>query len=356
VDSTTTFALTDTSSVTYLFTTEEGDYQYLYYAVSGTNGYSVNRIAYNGVKNNYTDSLTNPLPTDKQTTAYNAVQVLAVDASSDWYLPELIEGQLVFASEIEEMNTYNYIQVCDLRAETTSSTTMTNAQLKAQNDLYNGVLALISDVDSDVYENLQDALSYYFWASAIDSDAENYIDSLIKAYVDIEGKKETYLYSVESATMYHDFAQRKNDFATVKVDDTKVDFTQSKQINGETVYANSSAYYYSVLGTMTDDDVDSWLADVKATYTSEYPEDTSTWWDNLSTVAKVFFIIGMCVAGLLVVAAIVVGAIFLWKRKKSGKNGTSRRKRYKVDTTDDKNINVYEDETKAEQTEEKTQE
>jgi hypothetical protein len=352
VDENSVFVMTNDSSVTYLTTTTEGDYQYLYYAASGTNGYSVNRIAYNGAKNDYTDSLTNPLPTTTQTTAYNAVKVLAVDAVSDWFLPELIEGQLIFASEIEEMNTYNYIQVCDLRADVTSTATMTNAQLNDLNNLYEGVLAAISDIDSDVYENLPDALTYYFWASAIDDTAEEYVDTLSKAYVDIEGKKETYLYSAESKAMYHDFAKRQNDFATIEVDDTTVDFTQSKQVNGTTVYANSSAYYYSVLGTVTDDDMDSWLSDIKASYMSEYPEDTSTWWDNFSTVGKVFFIIGMCAAGIIVIALLAVGGLALWNRKKMAKNGATRRKRYKVDTTDDKNIDVYEDDKKQEETNE----
>ena len=75
-----------------------------------------------------------------------------------------------------------------------------------------------------------------------------------------------------------------------------------------------------------------------------YPVDNSTWWEKLSTGAKVGFIIGMVAAGLVVLGGIAVATVFIVKHFRKKKEGGVSDSKIKVDITDDKNVNVYDDE------------
>ena len=114
-------------------------------------------------------------------------------------------------------------------------------------------------------------------------------------------------------------------------------------MNGVDVASNMRDYYYAVLGKMTDADKDAYLENLKTTYMQAYPEVKTTWFEGLSTGAKVGFIVGVCAGGLLVIAAATVTGIVI-TRKRKAKLPTYTKKRIKVDTTDDKNIDVYSDE------------
>ena len=301
----------------------------VYYSLTGGNGYTIYRIAIDGDKDDYA---TNRLPSDDLYT-YSEVRILDLDAKSSWYLPEFVENQILFASETEGMSGYNYIMAFDLN---TDDGVMSNAEINALNEQFEGITEKIEEYSektnsdgTEAYRYLPDALKYLFRTG----DA-GYLDDLIQAYVDIEGKDKEYLYSERSAEIYREFATaaENSDWAEYR--------EQSRKVNGETVYSNSIEYYYSVVGRMTGDDYQGYLDDLRTSYMQSYPVDDSTWWDNLSTVAKVFFIIGMCVAGLLVIGGITVLVIFLVRRHKRKKlNAPSSRKN--VDITDDKNIDVY---------------
>ena len=301
----------------------------VYYSLTGGNGYTIYRIAIDGDKDDYA---TNRLPSDDLYT-YSEVRILDLDAKSSWYLPEFVENQILFASETEGMSGYNYIMAFDLN---TDDGVMSNAEINALNEQFEGITEKIEEYSektnsdgTEAYRYLPDALKYLFRTG----DAE-YLDDLIQAYVDIEGKDKEYLYSERSAEIYREFATaaENSDWAEYR--------EQSRKVNGETVYSNSIEYYYSVIGRMTGDDYQGYLDDLRTSYMQSYPVDDSTWWDNLSTVAKVFFIIGMCVAGLLVIGGITVLVIFLVRRHKRKKlNAPSSRKN--VDITDDKDIDVY---------------
>ena len=99
---------------------------------------------------------------------------------------------------------------------------------------------------------------------------------------------------------------------------------------------------------MPETDKDALAEGYKNTYLQSMPEEES-WWDGLSDVAKGFFIFGMCVIGLIVLAAIVALVLVLCGKKdvlarifrRKSSDGEPRRRRIKVDTTDDKNIDVY---------------
>lgn len=326
------FTINKDASATVLFVREEQvsadeSHTYLYYSMTGSgNGYSLNRVAIDGTSDDY-----NKLPVDEEAVKeYRKVTVLDIDMASGWYMPEFVGNTLIFASEIENMTNYNYIMACDLGKD---GYMMSNAAIEEYNELFEGVEEKITayndeknaDGTTDAYKNLADALMYQYYTRD-----EGYLDELIQAYVDIQGRDREYLYSKRSAEIYHEFAKAEGDWAEYA--------DISKQINGEKVTANFSDYYYTVLGRMTEEDSEA-LRDSYKDYMQAYPVDDSTWWESLSIVSKVFFIIGMCVAGLAVIAGITVLTVWLIRRKRGNKNNVEHV--LNVDMTEDKDIDVY---------------
>lgn len=330
-----TFTISSDASATILAIREEANSETeshlnMYYSITGGNGYTVYRIAIDGDSDDY-----NKLPSEPEwntTWTYRGVRVLDLDAVSSWYLPEFVGNTLFFASEISNMADYNYIMACDLSKD---GYMMTNAQINAYNEQFEAVNDKIYDYNdetnadgTEAYKNLADALKYLYYTG----DSE-YLAELIQAYVDIQGKDEEYLYSKASAEIYLDYANVEGDWADYADD--------YKMINGTKVYANFSDYYYTVVGVMSDEDKDALRDSYRAEFMQTYPEDTSTWWEKLSTVAKVFFIIGVSVAGLAVIAGITVLTIWLIRRRRVKK--TEGGQRMFVDITDDDKIDVYGD-------------
>lgn len=306
---------------------------YVYYSITGGNGYTVYRIAIDGSIDSYA---TNKLPYEDVYT-YSEVRVLDIDAVSSWYKPEFVDNQILFASETTGMTSYNYVMACDLRSE--DGDMLSNAELNAYDEKLSAVFDKINGYDEEknstgtaAYEHLSSALKYLFYTGE-----ENYLDELIQAYVDVEDRSEEYLYSKESAAIYKDFAKAEGDWADY--------VTDNKQVNGKYVYANNSEYYYSVVGRMSDADAENRLVGLKASYMQTYPIDDTTWWEGLSTVAKVFFIIGMCAAGIIVIGGIILLVVMIVRKKKSEQADEDNSKS-KIDITDDRNIDVYSDEEK----------
>lgn len=321
------------SSATALFVKEHGEHTYLYYSLTGGNGYTVNRIAIDGADEKY-----NTLPVEDEPD-YRGVQLLDVDACSDWYMPEFVGNTLLFASEVEGMQNFNYVMACDMSG---ANGVMTNAEIETLNERYEAVTEKINAYDevtdtdgNKTYENLAGALKYQYYTR----DGE-YLNELIQAFVDIEGKDVDYYYSEASVQIAKDFMLRTGDWAT---DDDNAAYL-SKTINGDqTVYSNTRDYYYSLVGKMSEEDIKAYGDYFKnnTSYMKAYPVDNSTWWEKLSTGGKVGFIIGMVVAGLAVIGGVTVLIVFLVRRKKNKVGTEVPVKKLKVDVSDDKNIDVY---------------
>ena len=308
----------------------KAEYTFLYYGVTGEgNSYSVHRIALGGTAEDYEE-----FPADDSTSNYNDTRILDLDVSSGWYMPEIISGYFFFPSETSDMMDYDYVMAFDLRPEgaaASDDTTMSNAQIEEINDLYDSVMGeddgVIAGIDSEDFENLPNALRYAFYTR----DA-GYLDELIKMWED-EGEDEEYLYSTESAQMYKDFINAEGEYAEFK--------QHSKQINGETVYATSRDYYYNLVGKMTEEDAEDYTTSLRSDYMQAEPTEAEEgWFESLSTGAKVGFIIGVCVAGIIVIGAAVLIPLFIIRKKRKALPRYNKA-RIKVDTTDDKNIDVY---------------
>lgn len=312
-----------------LFVKEEADgHQYLYYSATGGNGYTVNRVAIDGEDSVYTKLPTTPEPD----LTYRGVSILDLDACSNWYKPEFVDGRwLFFASETEGMSSYNYIMTCDLKGE---NGIMSNKEIYELTEKFEGIEDKIKEYDDEknadgsaAYANLSSALTYLYNTGDVD-----YIDRLINAYVDIEGRDKEYVYSEASVQKYKDFAAAEGDWADYKADE--------KTVNGKTVYSNSREYYYSVVGRMEGGHADALKSFFKSAYMESYPTvETYTWWEKLSTGGKFGAVFGIVEGCMLVIGGGVVLVAWLVTRKKTG--GRRSEKAIKVDLTDDKDVDVY---------------
>lgn len=311
---------------------------YLYYSVSGGNGYSFNRVDYTGNSLDYTG-----MPgfnDDPGTNDYTAVKILDLDASSGWFKPEMFDNQLIFASENDsDYLSANYIAACDLRyydeTEKTYGALMTNKQLEELNKKFEGVEKLSGedeDEDKEGYANLTNALEYCFH-----TDNYEYIEELAAACNAKLEDGETAVYSDKTLA-------KIKEFLTPDAENGWKDYTVTRKVNGEDVYANRRAYYYATLGEMAESDKDALADGLKSQYLKAMPEDDAGWFDSLSDGEKAGFIIGIVLAGLLIIGGVTV-AVILVKRKKSKALQEPRKRKIKVDTYDDKNIDVYGDGT-----------
>ncbi|MDE6613229.1 MAG: hypothetical protein K2K28_01590, partial [Clostridia bacterium] len=266
---------------------------------------------------------------------YTPVRVLDLDASSSWYKPEMFGDQILFCTQSSDMTEYEYVMVCDLRDPETGKM-MTNAQIKDLGDQYESIEDKISEIDESNFENLPQALRYAFYTGESD-----YIGELIQAYVDIEGRKEEYLWSKESLEKYREFIKAETEESVAEWVDLK--FSATVKVNGVTVAANKRAYYYTVLGKMNETDAENYLKSMQQQYYPAYPEEVDDgWYTNLSKGAKIGFIVGVVAGGLIIIAAAVVVTLIIIRKRKS-KLPSYTKKRIKVDTTDDKDVDVYSD-------------
>ncbi len=325
------FLIPCTGKPTVLFTASHDGVNYIYYSLSSDGGDSINRVGIDGVNSDY-----NGYKPDETTDEFTSVNILDLDACSDWYKPEMIDGQIIFATETEAdyVDDYNYIMVCDLRKE---GKVLTNAQISDLNDLYEGITEQIDKIDAEVYENLPNALHYAFLTGDRD-----YLAKLIKAYTDILGYDEEKFWSVQSVEKYYAFID-------AKPDGEWGDYSAAVKVNGKDVAANKRDYYYTFLGAIPKDDNALYTEALRNKYLQSYPvKEGKEWYEPLgvnSELKGAFAVVGIVLAGLIVIAAAVTVPLVIVKKRK--KSEPVYRKRYKVDTTDDKNINVYEDENSS---------
>ncbi len=310
--------------------------KYLYYSLTGGNGYTFYRINYSGSWGDY-----DGMHADDVVGEYTAVKILDLDSSSSWYAPEFIDGNILFASETDKMTSYNYIMAFNLKQD--NGGLMTNAQLDELNKLYDGaagsegIIAGYADsakYDAEIYANLSNAAKYLFYTAD-----KAYVDELAVACNAELEKDDDPVYS--EATL-----KKLADFLNPSADNDWADYTATRKVNGKNVYANRRDYYYSTLGEMTAEDATAIRDGFRSEYLQSWPvKEETSWWDGLNTVARVFFIIGMCLAGILVIGGAILLAVFIIRKAHKSEQPANSSRRIKVDTTDDKNVNVYEDDT-----------
>lgn len=275
--------------------TKEGDY--LYYYAAGTNGNNLTRINVSGDASKY-----NPhLVTDE----YKPQTLPLVDWDSAWYKPEFItlsDGKqvLLYASaQTYGKSTVAYNYVYAAKVGTTAEIVATQEEIDAVKEEINSY----SDNTA-----LQNVMNYYFRTGKTEAfDAVKDVEDLYTKY-----QKDTFA----------EFLKK---------------FAKDGEFEGKT-----EGKYINLVGRMTDADKEaideSWAGYLLSK--EEVVEDNS-----LPTWALILIIVG----GVLIVAAGVTVPLVISAKKKAAKKReqdaiVSAYKRKKIDTTDDKSIDVYADE------------
>lgn len=301
--------------------TLHGDY--LYYYGTGTNGYSLNRINYTGTRNltpssgeEYRDDYHEDFGGDE----YKAVEFPLVDWYDAWYKPEFVSldetVEMVMYANAQTYGTgtsaYNYIYATETS--------------KSNKDLL--------DLQKE-YEKYEDLLEHEDYKD--ESDAQN----LIK-YFFFGGE----VIPEEYAEKYEDLTWDK--------DAIIAKFTASEGAQAEIRKADS---FIQKVSRMTDADDTATKEALKGWLIGLDKEETK---DESGLPG---YAIGLIVAGsvLLVGAGVAIPLVIVMKKKKAKKlemeATVNAYKRKKIDTTDDKSIDVYADEnaeTPVEETAEET--
>ncbi len=284
------------------------DGEYLYYYATGTNGQNLTRINYKGEQSDY-----DFLGDEK---AYDPVTLPYVDWNDSWYKPEFVkvngETVLMFAGAQSFGSTstaYNYIYATKIG---------TNEEITAQNEKIEEINEYIGEYSSN--SALQNLMKCYFQTnSAMTFDSDETVNDLYTTY-----QKEQF--KLFQDKFGEDEDGNEKEFEGVKQSDL-----------------------LSIVGKMNDDDIEeienSWANYLLHEDEEEEEEGLSGWEITLIVVGSVLFV------------ALAVGiptAVVLKKkkaRKKQQEAIVSAYKRNRIDTTDDKSIDVYADDDEEEKTE-----
>jgi hypothetical protein len=288
------------SGATLWKTAKEGNDGVLYYYASGTHpvtsaatsGYNLSKIVYTGDET-LGDKVYENLPSLNADAKFKPTTINYVDFSSGWYMPEMFDGVLMYANaEAIGSNSYNYIYATSLDA----------AKVKANNEAYETAYELMDDLTEK--DTIKKAMTYYYRTGDT---------KLVKELLD---KK---LYTEEEYEVFTEYTEKQ----TVQ---TLVGLVGKDVIKS----ADKTA--------MAEDWKSTLPTEVKVTVEEE----------GLETWAICLIIAGSV---LVVAAAVIIPVVILSKKKAAREQAEAIKnayKRPKIDTTDDKSIDVYADDTAEE--------
>ena len=286
----------------------EGDMLYFYAAgthpvtSAATSGYNLSLIDYTGDET-WGDQIYENIPSLGAPAQYKVTTLTYVDFSSGWYMPEIFGGVLMYANaEAIDDTSYNYIY----------ATSLDLSKIEANNKAYKAAYEAISkDTDN---ENIQKARTYFYRTGD-----KTLIEELYKDTLYTEDEYNLFLEYTESQSM--------------------IDFVGLVGAKDKVIKA---------------DDVDAMEEGWRATLPTE--EEVVEEEEGLEVWAICLIIAG---AVIVVAAAITVPVVILSKKKAAREQAEAIKnayKRPKIDTTDDKTIDVYADDEAEEAVVEATEE
>lgn len=305
----------DESGATLVSRDAESDsvYDYVYYTKSSGNGNSVQRVAYNGKLDNYSHLEFEGSESGNE--AFRTVKLTGVEHASSWYNYEIIDNVVFFAnSETVASTSYNYVYTFDLKNE--SGNLMTAAEIEERNDLYDLVMGeegYLAKVTKD-YSNLSAPIKYYFYTGKNEQFWQNIQDA------EALGKKNNYLYKEDEQEIFRAFSEGKD-----------VEFVE--ELNGDGVKYRVQSAFITFIGQKSEADETSeteYWKTALANYKPQEEDGGLAWW--------AWMLIGISI--FVVVAGAAGAAVFVVLRRKK-KEEKQPKKRMEVDTTDDKNVDVY---------------
>ncbi len=266
------------------------DGDYLYFYGSGTNGNGVSRVNYKGEQTDYNWNFEEK---------YDVVTLPLVDFNDSWYKPEFVtvgEKTMLLYANAQSFGagstSYNNIYV---------ATVGTNEEIKAANEKIEEINEEIADNSADV----QNLMKYYFRTADT------------AAYEDVKD-----LYSKEQQKLFNEFVEK---------------FKQGGAFEGQ-----NEGKFIQALGRVNEAEseaiADAWTSYLKTREVEEENDELPTWAIVLIVCGSVLVVGG---------AATAIALVALHKKKvaKEQKEAiVNAYKRKKIDTTDDKTIDVYADE------------
>lgn len=292
--------------------TSDADYHYVYFTRSNGSGASVERAVYNGQKKNY-DVLDFG---DEDNAPYKAVKVLDLQHASSWYAYEILDGTLFFAdAESIGSTSYSYVSTVSLKD---GDALMNNKQIEELNQKYNEIMdgddGYLAKLTSDGETNLSAAVKYFFYTGKTDAFEQNIKDAVAA------GKSETHLYTEEEQTALREFAEAKGE-------------TEGKFVDEDGKSYRTRSYFITRLGALSETDeeaIDDYWTSALQHYTAEEEDEQLPAW----AWALIGVAIGLVVAGAGLAAYLIV-------RRKKRAQGAPKPERMRVDTTDDRSVDVY---------------
>ena len=278
----------------------DGNYLYYYQSPENGNGNSLSRINVTGEEKDYNTLL------DKE--EYQPITLAGVQFNSSWYKPEIFGNKVLFSNEQSFGSvTYNYIYAASLPA--------TQAEIKAINEKYEAVQEAIDEYEDNT--ELQALMTYYFRT----------------------GKTTAY---DEVKTLYDEKTEQKY------FDEFKAKFSAT------TDKFELESYFFDFVGEMKEADKtaidEAWVKSLRAEEETEDESGLPGWAIALIVVGSVIVVLA---------AALIPTLIVLSKKKakaQAAEETVNAYKRKKIDTTDDKSIDVYADENAETPVEEATEE
>ncbi len=312
--------------------TTDAKYDYVWFSRSNGSGRSIERAVINGDAKNYQN-----LPfEDLDNAPYKPAKVLNVEHADSWYNFELIGTDLFFADADSDVasSSFNYITTVSLA--NAEGTLMNNEELNAFTEKYDSIMStdakvgLLAKLSGNSNSKLSTAIRYFFLTGEDKQFTEN-ID-----FAADNGKSETYLYSDEEQRAFFAFAGGEG---FVDSNDNKL-FDKTDFKDGETSYRTYD-YFVTRLGEMTESDetkiADYWKSTL-ANFTLPEEEETGL-------PAWAWALIGVGIAVVVLGIAAVVIVVVLKKKK----GNAPREEKMAVDTTDDRDVDVYADEQEPEE-------
>lgn len=282
----------------------DGDYLYYYAASTAGSGNVLTRINYTGSQDDYN------YPSFGEAPEYTGVTFPAVEWNASWYEPEIFGDTLLYSNQQTfGSNSYGYIYATKIPA--------TQAELKASVEAYEAVQDKIDEYSEDT--DLQSAMKYYFRTGET------------KAF---DNAYKLELYDKNQKASFDEFVALFADNAEEKLTAESKFIGCVSKITASDKQAIANAWVNSL-----------------PTPETETKEET-----GLETWAIVLIIVG----SVLVVAAGVLVPVLVVshkkKLKKQEQEAIVNAGKKKIDTTDDKTIDVYADEEAVEETAQETTE
>ncbi|MDD6996190.1 MAG: hypothetical protein SPH68_00505 [Candidatus Borkfalkiaceae bacterium] len=318
------------ASVTTLWKTE-GDY--LYYYGAGSSGNNLYRINYTGEKKEY---LKNQMISEEsgKNPEYTPSKILDVQWNDSWYKPEFYENVLLYSNaQSFGSQSFNYIYTVNLNGA--DGAMMNGAELNAFNEKYKKVTEYIEEFSDsgDDGDSLVSALKYYFRTG----ETAAYDEFLSEA--EEKGYKQYYRYGEYAQAEFKAFTTRTahgdNDYSAMFKDGDE--------------YYDRESYFIKQLGETNDADKEEIESIWRTDFIKPLPEEEEdTGW---STAKTVWVTIAIVAGSLALIAGITVPIVISHKKKAklAADYEATAVKKNKIDTTDDKSIDVYETEKSADE-------